>query len=67
MTIKRNRNEIIFRLPSSTKIEDLQELADLFEFKQIARKSKANQKEVDMLLSQSKKGRWEKIKSKLNL
>ena len=67
MTVEYTSKEIIFKVPKNTKIEDLQDLADLFEFKQIARNSKATQKELDMLLNESKKGRWDSIKNKIGL
>ena len=67
MTVEYTNKEIIFKVPKNTKIEDLQDLADLFEFKQIARKSKATQEELDMLLNESKKGRWDSIKKKIGL
>jgi phage antirepressor YoqD-like protein len=67
MTIEYTSKEIIFKVPKNTKIEDLQDLANLFEFKQIARKSKAKQKELDAILNESKKGRWESIKNKIGI
>jgi len=67
MTIERTSEEIIFRLPSSIKIEDLQDIANLFTFKEISRNSKATQKNVDDLVKVIKKGRWVKTKQKLGL
>mgnify|MGYP000873052276 CR=1 FL=1 len=67
MIIERTSKEVLFRVPATTKIEDLQALADLFAFKEIARKSKATQKEVDELVKKIKKGRWEKTKRKIGL
>jgi len=67
MIIERKSDEILFRLPSSTKLEDLQALANLFTFKETARTSKAKQKDVDELVKKIKKGRWEKTKKKLVL
>ena len=66
MIIERTTNEIIFRLPSSTNVDDLQDLADLLEFKEIVKKSKAAQKDVDNLVSSIKKGRWGKTKLQLD-
>ncbi len=66
MIIERTTNEIIFRLPSSTNVDDLQDLADLLEFKEIVKKSKASQKDVDNLVSSIKKGRWGKTKLQLD-
>ena len=60
-------DDITLAYPKNTKIEDLQDLANLFEFKQIARKSKATQKELDTILNESKNGRWKSIKNKIGL
>lgn len=67
MIIERTSKEVVFRLPSSTKLEDLQEIANLFAFKEIARKSKASQKDVDDLVKKIKKGRWAKTKKKVGI
>jgi NAD-dependent DNA ligase len=67
MIIERTSKEVIFRLPSSTKLKDLQEIADLFTFREISQKSKASQKEVDNLVKKIKKGRWNKSKEKIGL
>ena len=67
MIIEQTKDEIIFKISKKIKIEDLQDLADLFEFKQITKKSKATQKELDTLLNQSRKGRWNSIKSDVRL
>jgi hypothetical protein len=65
MIIERTNKEIIFRLPRNLNLDDLQDLTDLFEYKEIARKSKASQKDVDRLVNTIKKGRWEKSKRQL--
>jgi hypothetical protein len=67
MIIERTSKEIVFRLPSSTKLEDLQDIANLFAFKEISGKSKATQKDVDDLVKRIKKGRWVKTKQRLGL
>ena len=67
MIIERTSKEIVFRLPSSTKLEDLQDIANLFTFKEISRNSKATQKDVDDLVKRIKKGRWAKAKQRLGL
>ena len=67
MIIERTSKEVVFRLPSSTKLEDLQDIADLFTFKEISQKSKATQKNVADLVNKIKKGRWSKTKLKLGL
>lgn len=67
MVIERTSKEIIFRLPLSTKLEDLQEIADIFNLKEVSAKSKATQKDVDDLVKTIKKGRWAKTKKKIDL
>ncbi len=67
MIIERTKNEVIFRLPASINVDDLQDMADMLEYKEIARKSKATQEDVDDLVKTVKKGRWAQTKSKLNL
>jgi hypothetical protein len=67
MIIERTSKEVIFRLPSSTRLEDLQDIADLFTFKEMSQKSKATQKDVDDLVKKIKKGRWAKTKQRLGL
>jgi uncharacterized protein YfkK (UPF0435 family) len=66
MKIERTKNEIIFRLPNSVDMDDLQDLTDLFEYKEIVKKSFASQEDVDILVKEIKKGRWEKTKQKLD-
>ena len=67
MIIERTSKEVVFRLPSSTNLADLQDIANLFAFKEISQKSKATQKEVDELVKKIKKDRWATTKRKLGL
>ena len=67
MIIERTAKEVVFRLPASTKLEDLQDIANLFAFKEISQKSKATQKDVDDLVKKIKKGRWAKTKQRLGV
>ena len=67
MIIERTKNEVIFKLPYNTDIEMLQDLADLFEYNEITRKSKATKTQVDQFLKSLKKGRWKKTKKEIGL
>ena len=67
MIIERTNKEVIFRLPNSINIDDLQDIANMLECREIAKKSKATQKEVDLLVKSVKKGRWAKTKTKIGL
>ena len=67
MIIERTDNEIIFRLPKNFNLDLLQDLTDFFEFREIAKKSKGKQKDVDSLVKEIKKGRWNKTKKQNDL
>ena len=67
MIVERNKDEIIFRLPASTDIDELQDFADFLEFFEISRNSKASQIQVDELVNTIKKNRWEKTKKKTGI
>lgn len=67
MIIERTSNEIIFRFPKNLILDDLQDLTDLFEYKELSKNSKVSQKEVENLVKSIKKGRWKKTKKALNL
>lgn len=66
MIIERQNNEIIIRLPADTNVDELQDMTDLFEFREIAKKSKAKQSDVDSLVKEIKKGRWKRTRSKIS-
>jgi hypothetical protein len=65
MIIERTNDEIIIRLPGDIDIEELQDLKDWFQYKESTRLSKAKQTDVNELVAQIKKGRWDKRKSLL--
>ena len=67
MTIERTNNKVIFRLPNNINLDDLQDFADYFQYRTIAKKSKASQTEVDNLVKEIKKGRWDKTRKQLGL
>ena len=66
MIIERTPDEIIFRFPKNISLDDLQDLTDLFEYKELTRKTKVVQKDVDDLVKTIKKGRWERTKQQLD-
>jgi hypothetical protein len=47
-------------------LDDLQDLTDLFEYKELTRKTKVAQNDVDELVKTIKKGRWERTKQQLD-
>ncbi len=67
MQIERTKDEVIFRLPADTDIDNLQAIADLLTYKELTKKFKVSQEEVDDLVKEVKKGRWAETKLKLGL
>lgn len=65
MIIERTKNEIIISLSEDINIDELQDMTDWFQYKEITRKSKAKQADVDLLVNQIKKGLWNKRKAML--
>lgn len=65
MIIERVNNEIVIKLPGDINIDELQDMTDWFQYLEITRRSKAKQADVDSLVKQIKKGRWDKRKSAL--
>jgi len=65
MIIERTKDEIIIRLPADINIDDLQDMTDWFQYKELTRNSKAKQEDIDALVNQVKKGRWNKRKETL--
>ena len=55
MIIERTKSEIIIRLPGDINIDELQDMTDWFLYKEITRKSKAKQEDVDDLVNRSKR------------
>lgn len=61
MTVERTSSEIIIKLPSYVDIEGVQRLLDFILYKELTSKSEATQAQVDELVQEVKKGRWERI------
>ena len=55
MKIERTQNEIIFRFPKNMNLDDLQDLTDLFEYKDLTKNTKTSQSDVDDLVKEIKK------------
>lgn len=65
MIVERINNEVVIRLPGSIDTTYLEEMIDYIRFIEITSKSKATQDEVDLLVNEIKKGRWEKNRERL--
>jgi hypothetical protein len=47
-------------------LDDLQDLVDLFEYKELTKKTDTSQEDVNNLVKTIKKGRWERTKQQLD-
>jgi len=58
MTIERNNDEVIIRLPASVNTDDLQDFIDYTRYKELTSKSKTSQKEIDEFARKVNKEWW---------
>lgn len=65
MIIERTLSEVIIRLPATINIIDLQEMANFLRYSELTQKSKVTLKQVNSLVKEVKKGRWEKSRKRL--
>lgn len=65
MIIERTLSEVIIRLPASINIIDLQEMANFLRYSELTQRSKVTRKQIDSLVKEVKKGRWEKSRKRL--
>jgi hypothetical protein len=65
MIIERTISEVIIRLPATINIVDLQEMANFLRYSELTQKSKVTAKQVNSLVKEVKKGRWEKSRKRL--
>ena len=66
MKIERENNEIVFRISGDLDVDYLQDMADLLEYMEATKNSDVNQEDVDSLVKEIKKGRWNKTQSRLS-
>lgn len=62
MKIEQTDKEIVFRMPITSKTEELQDMLEMLKFLEITARSKATNVQIGKLVSDVKKGRWEKTK-----
>jgi len=67
MIIERQNNEILVRFKVGTKATRIQTILDYLRYKELASKSKATEDDINKLVKEVKKGRWEKIKKQIRL
>jgi len=64
VTVERTSEAIVIKLPLTTKVKDVQQVLNYFEYVDLVSKSKATQEQIDELAKQAKKGWWERNKNR---
>jgi hypothetical protein len=67
MIVERQNNEILVRISAGIKVSRIQTILDYLRYEELTSKSNATEKDVENLLLEVKKGRWNKIKDELRL
>jgi hypothetical protein len=67
MIVERQNNEILIRFSAGTKISRIQTILDYLRYEELTSKSTATEADVDKLVKEAKKGRWNKIKREIGL
>lgn len=67
MIVERQNNEILVRISAGIKVSRIQTILDYLRYEELTSKSNATENDVENLLLEVKKGRWNKIKDELKL
>ncbi|WP_372949584.1 hypothetical protein [Mariniphaga sp.] len=67
MIVERQNNELLVRIKVGDKASKVQSILDYLKYEELTSKSKATQEELDSLLKEIKKGRWDKIKKEIGI
>ena len=67
MIVKREKNEILVRFQADMEATKIQTILDYLRYEELTSSSSATKKDVDDLVKEAKKGRWDNIKKDLGL
>lgn len=67
MIVERQNNELVVRIKVGDKASKVQSILDYLKYEELTSKSKATQEDLDSLLKEVKKGRWNKIKKEIGI
>jgi len=65
MIVERKNNEIMIRIPDSMKSSRIQSIMNYLRYEELTSDSQATQEDVDKLIAEAKKGRWDRIKKEI--
>lgn len=67
MIVERKDNEFLVRFSAKTKASKIQSILDYLRYEELTSKSAATKENVEDLLKEAKKGRWDKVKKEIGL
>ena len=67
MIVERQNIEILVRFDAGTKASKIQTIIDYLRYEELTSKSTATEDDVDNLMKEVKKGRWNKVKKEIGL
>ena len=67
MIVERQENEILVRFSARMNTSKIQTILDYLRYEELTSKSTATKNDVDKLLKEAKKGRWNRNKKELGL
>jgi hypothetical protein len=67
MIVQRQNNEILVRFSAGTNTSKIQTILDYLRYEELTAKSTATEDDVEELLKEVKKGRWNRTKEELGL
>ncbi len=67
MIVERQKDEILVRFSAKTNTHRIQTILDYLRYEELTAKSTATATDIDELLLEIKKGRWDRTKEELDL
>jgi hypothetical protein len=67
MIVEIRNNEILVRFKMGTRASKIQSILDYLKYEELTSKSTATEQDIEDLVKEAKKGRWEKIKKQIGL
>jgi hypothetical protein len=67
MIVEIQNNEILVRFKMGTRASKIQSILDYLKYEELTSKSTATEQDIEDLVNEAKKGRWEKIKKQIGL
>jgi len=67
MIVENQNNEILIRFSPEYNISRIQTILDYLRYEELTSKSTASKQEVELLVNEAKKGRWNRVKKELGI